>query len=98
MYLYLLIGLVIVILIYKMIFKLLYPFESRMPVFFYHDILSYFKWGVIEKDLPVKNKFYDVKIKYLDVNDISDNVRLDIVNFLGRNYLPEFNEKYIPTL
>ena len=98
MYLYLLIGLVMVILIYKMIFKLLYPFESRMPVFFYHDILSYFKWGVIEKDLPVKNKFYDVKIKYLDVNDISDNVRLNIVNFLGRNYLPELNEKYIPTL
>ena len=42
----------------------------------YYRILN----KLIEKDLPVKNKFYDVKMKYLDMN-VNDIVRLDIVNF-----------------
>ena len=92
---------IIIIVIYFLImgyFKLKYPFWSRQPVFHYHN-LNY--WinppGIINEDLPEKNKFFDEEIQFYNFNTLNTEKKELFSNFIRNNFMPQNYEKYNAT-
>ena len=87
-----------IIIIYFLItgyFKLKYPFWSRQPVFHYHNLYYWIKPpGIINEDLPEKNKFYDETIQFYNYDIISTEKKELFANFIRNNYMPNNYEKY----
>lgn len=97
MYSYVILVIIIIIILIKAFFKIKYPFWSKQPVLFYHDIYNLlFNNKVINKEYPTKNKFYDPKIKYYDINNLNDSIKEQVYLFIKNNYLTEQNELYNP--
>ena len=89
---------VIIVIIYFLIigfFKLKYPFWSRQPVFHLHNLYYWLKPpGIINEDLPEKNKFYDETIQFYNYNILSTKKKELFADFIRNNYMPDNNEKY----
>ena len=87
-----------IIIIYFLIigyFKLKYPFWLRQPVFHYHNLYYWIKPpGIINEDLPEKNKFYDETIQFYNYDIISTEKKELFADFIRNNYMPYNYEKY----
>lgn len=78
-------------------FKLKYPFWSRQPVFHYHNLKYWlYPHGVIQENLPEKNKFYDYDIEYYNVTDLPAEKKDLFTSFIKNNFLPHSSEHYNP--
>ena len=79
-------------------FKLKYPFWSRQPVFHYHKLHYWmFPPGIIQENLPEKNKFYDFDIEFFNANNVPTKKKDLLVNFIQSHFLPNAAEYYNPT-
>ena len=79
-------------------FKLRYPFWSKQPIFYYHDIgnLIYPK-GIIETSLPNCSERVDKSIIFKEASELSLNEIKDMKLLLTNNYMTDSFEKYTPT-
>lgn len=97
MYFYVLIGIIIIIILIKAFLKIKYPFWSRQPVVFYHDVYNLlFNNKVIDKEYPKKNKYYDNNVKYYKINTLNNSIKESVYKFIKNNYLTDNNELYSP--
>ena len=98
MYLYyLFIVLLIIIITFYIFFKVKFPFWSRQPVFFYHDIFNIvYPRGVLTKELPKITRFYDNNVLYSNVIDIDEKLKDKIHIFIKQHYLRNKTEVYNP--
>ena len=88
---YLLISLIIILYIW---IKLRFQFWSRQPVFHIYNIYYWlFYQGIIQKELPEKNKFY--AYNYQTDNYIP---RDSLVEFIGEHFLNRQDIVYKPTI
>lgn len=93
----LLLVLIIIILILIGVYKLKYPFWSRQPVFHFHNLRYWiFPPGIIQQELPEKNKFYDEKIYFDSYSNISTKKKALFAKFIKSYFLPNKREKYNP--
>lgn len=84
--------------IFIIYFKLRYPFWSKQPIFYYHDIrnLIYPK-GIIETSLPNCCNKLNKQIDYKNASQLSLNEIKNIELLLTNNYMTDTLEKYTPT-
>lgn len=89
------ITIIIIYLLLTGYFKLRYPFWSRQPVFHLHNL---FYWvnppGIINEDLPEKNRFYDETIDFYNYDIITAEKKELFGDFIRNNYMPDSYEKY----
>jgi hypothetical protein len=79
-------------------FKLRYPFWSRQPVFHLHNLFYWIRPpGIINEDLPEKNRFYDETIDFYNYDMITTEKKELFGDFIRNNYLPDSYEKYSAT-
>ena len=98
MIIYILLVLIIVLLLLYLFYKYKYQFWSRQPVFHYHNLWYWlFPPGIIQKDKPRLDKYYDIKILFKDIDKLSTKKKALITSFIKSNYLSNKIEKYNPT-
>jgi hypothetical protein len=79
-------------------FKLKFPFWSRQPVFHFHNLYYWIKPpGIINENLPEKNKFYDAQIEFYNYNTITTEKKALFTEFIRNNFMPHKCEKYDAT-
>tara|TARA_B110000008_G_scaffold32093_1_gene28601 strand:+ start:2353 stop:3510 length:1158 start_codon:yes stop_codon:yes gene_type:complete len=95
---YITLGIVLFYVFFIIYFKLRYPFWSKQPIFYYHDIknLIYPK-GIIELSLPNISNKLSKTINYKNVTDITPDEKETLIKHLTEHYMPESYEKYTPT-
>ena len=95
---YITLGIVLFYVFFIIYFKLRYPFWSKQPIFYYHDIknLIYPK-GIIELSLPNISNKLSKTINYKNVTDITSDEKETLIKHLTEHYMPESYEKYTPT-
>lgn len=91
--------LVTVIIIY-IIFRYMYGFWIRQPVFHAYDISYYFYPNkVIQPDLPAKNRFTNFKdIHTYLIDEMKEAKWADFVEFIQTNFLKNKNNEFHPKL
>lgn len=89
----------IIIFVY-MIFRYIYGFWIRQPVFHAYDITYYFTPNrVINKELPNKNRFtHLVRVKTNLNEEMKEKDWALFVEFIQRNFLKQKNNEYSPKL
>jgi len=95
---YMTLGVVIFYVLFNIYFKLYYPFWSKQPIFYYHDIRNlFFPVGIIETSLPnVSNKLLKT-IEYKEAKTLTKQEITNLTNLLSNNYMPDYHEQYVPT-
>ena len=79
-------------------FKLRYPFWSKQPIFYYHDIKNiFYPKGVIETSLPDHTYKVNKNIDYINARRLTNDQIKNINLFLKNNYMIENHERYVPT-
>ena len=96
-FMYFIIFLIIIIYIY---IRLKYKFWSLQPVFHFYDFYYWIKnVGIINENLPLKNKYVNLSdIYFFDFNALDENKMKNIVAFIQLNYLRNKNNIYFPKL
>lgn len=98
MIIYILLILIVILLLLYLFYKYKYQFWSRQPVFHYHNLWYWlFPPGIIQKNKPKIDKYYDIKIKFYDIDKLSTEKKALLTSFIKANYLSNKTEKYIPT-
>ena len=89
---------VLFILILIGVYKIKFRFWSKQPVFHIHN-LKY--WlippGIIQHHKPEKDKFFNINIKFTDMENLNNVKKSLITKFIGSHYMPHKHEKYVPT-
>lgn len=95
---YIIIVIVLFILSIMLYIKIKFKFWSEQPVFHVYNInYMLFPPGIIDKNLPTKNKYTNFKnIDTLDFSKLSDLKKSDIVNFVQLNYYQNGENKFYP--
>lgn len=90
--LYILAFFIISIILFFAYIRIKYRFWAVQPVVHFYDIYYWFvDAGIIEKDLPTKNKYYDPDIKTILFEDV-DKIKLTkVINLIHLNYI--FNKE-----
>jgi hypothetical protein len=98
MILYLIIGIIFIVILFFIYIRLRFRFWSIQPVFHFYDIYYWFvNVGVINKDLPEKNKYVNFKqIKTYEYDKINELTKKQIVRLIQLNYLRNGQNKYHP--
>ena len=79
-------------------FKLRYPFWSKQPIFYYHDIKNLiYPSGIIQTSLPNFNNKVNKHIIFKDASELSVNEIKNMKWLLTNNYMTDSFEKYTPT-
>jgi len=95
---YILLGIVSIILLIVVIYKIKVPFWSKQPVFHFHNIKYWLiPPGIIQHKKPEKNKFYDSKIFWNTYGNTPTELKAQFAYFIKRHYLPYKQEKYNPS-
>ena len=80
--LYYVIIVIIILTILIAYFKLKYPFWSKQPVFHFHNLYYWmFPPGIIQNEMPEKNKYYDETIFFFEFFKVPTQKK-HYVNFL----------------
>lgn len=81
--------------------KIKYKFWAQQPVFHYYDVYYWFNdIGVINPDLPIKNKYYNSNIVTRRIEDASPNLLEEIIRLIQSNYIlnkENRENKFLPT-
>jgi hypothetical protein len=96
--LYLILGIITIIILFNIYFRLRYPFWSRQPVFNYHNLIYWlFPPGIIQHKKPEKNKFYNPFISFNKITILDKTIFSNFVTFVQLNYLKESDCYYKPS-
>ena len=99
-YLYLIVIFIIIFIIFKCYTKIRYKFWSMQPVFHYYNL---FYWllpkGIINKNLPINNKYCDfININTKNFIHCDNNILNEIVNFIKTYYVSHNSCNYEPNV
>ena len=99
-YLYLIIFCIIVFIFIKSYIKIRYKFWSRQPVFHYYNLFYWlFPKGIIDKTLPISNKYCDfINIDTKNFIEFDDNLIKETVNFIKTYYISHNSCNYEPSI
>tara|TARA_R110002074_G_scaffold139058_1_gene284536 strand:- start:181 stop:1440 length:1260 start_codon:yes stop_codon:yes gene_type:complete len=99
-YLYLIIICVIIFIVFNCYIKIRYKFWSRQPVFHYYNLLFWlFPRGIIDKNLPISNKYCDfINIETKNFIACDNNLLNEIVTFIKTYYVTHCSCNYEPSL
>ncbi len=98
MLIYIILIIIILFVIGYLYYKVKYQFWSRQPVFHFHNIWYWYDPpGIIQKEKPELNKFYNSYIEFDSYDNYSTEKKALFVEFIKDNYLPDKKEKYLPT-
>ena len=80
--------------------RLKYKFWRIQPVFHFYDLYYWFvNVGIINLDLPEKNKYVNLKhIETMEFDNLSTNKLTEFVMFIQMNFLSNIDNKYLPTI
>ena len=99
MYIELAIVIIFILLLIIAIYKLKYQFWSKQPVFHIHNIKYWlFPVGIIQHKKPEKDKFFDTKQQFYELNTVGDRKKILFTTFIKSHYMPHKSEKYKPTM
>ena len=100
MILYILLGIMFLILFFIAYVKIKYRFWSIQPVFHYYDFYYWFvDVGVINKDLPIKNKYFQPLIKSFSFDKLNKTQIAEFTELICINYIQNKDykdNKFIP--
>lgn len=98
MLIYVILSIIVLLLVAYLYYKGKYQFWSRQPVFHYHNLRYWlFPPGIIQKEKPQIDKYYDIKIIFKEIHNLSTEKKALLTSFIKANYLSNKNEKYEPT-
>lgn len=90
--------LVIMFLLFSAYVRIKYQFWALQPVFHYYN---FYYWvvdaGIIEKELPKKNKYYNMNIKTIYFEDLSKLQLTNILTLMETHYLRNGDNTFMPT-
>lgn len=98
MILYILLSIVILLVLCFLYIRLKYKFWALQPVFHFYDIYYWFiNVGIINKDLPVKNKYVNTnKIITKSFDNLNELTKKEMVNLIQMHYFINKENKYAP--
>lgn len=94
------IAIIIIILltVIYLFYKATNQFWSRQPVFHFHNLKYWlFPPGIIQKNLPQKDKFYNTKIQFDSFNNLKTEKKALFISFISSHFMPKKYELYKPT-
>jgi hypothetical protein len=95
---YMFLTITIFYVVFIIYFKLRYPFWSKQPIFYYHDIKNLvYPMGIIQTSLPNFNNKINKNIIFKDASELSVNEIKNMKWLLTNNYMTDSFEKYTPT-
>lgn len=96
---YYILFIIIIFLIIKFYIYKKYGFWYYQPVFHYYDLYYWlFSTGIINKNLPIVNKFCNFyNIKSINYHDIDNKTINEIIDFIQKFYYNKNACKYLPT-
>ena len=98
MLIYIILTIIVLLVIGYLYYKVKFQFWSRQPVFHFHNIWYWYDPpGIIQKDKPQMDKFYNSYIEFDSYDNYSTEKKALFVEFVKDNFLPREHEKYIPT-
>ena len=101
MILYIVIAIISVIVLFFAYVKVKYKFWAQQPVFHYYDVYYWFNdIGVINTDLPLKNKYYNSNILTKRIEDVPTHAIEEAIRLIQSNYIlnkENRSNKFLPT-
>jgi GNAT superfamily N-acetyltransferase len=101
MILYIIAAIVSIVVLFFGYVKVKYKFWSQQPVFHYYDIYYWFNdAGVINTDLPLKNKYYNSNILTKRIEDVPIQTIEETIRLIQSNYIlnkENRENKFLPT-
>jgi hypothetical protein len=95
---YMIVNFIIFYVLFVTYFKLRYPFWSKQPIFYYHDIKNlFFPQGIIETSLPNFTNKVDKSIDFKKAETLTDKEITNLTTLLNNHFMTEPHEKYIPS-
>lgn len=95
---YMTLGVIVLYVLFIVYFKLRYPFWSKQPIFYYHDLGNLlFPRGVIETSLPALSNKINKLVVYKNASLLSKKEIENLNTLLANNYMTESQERYTPT-
>ena len=93
MILYVVAFFVILILLFSAYIRIKYRFWAMQPVFHFYDVYYWFvDKGVIESELPTKNKYYQPSIKTSSFDSVDEKQITDFLQLIHTDYIS--NKEY----
>ena len=87
----------LILILFYLYYKIKYPFWSIQPVFHYHNIKYWlYPPGIIQHTLPKINKFFDKRVYFDTVENLSTEKKALFTTLIKTHYLPSKNENYKP--
>jgi hypothetical protein len=100
MILYMLLFLTTLVILFFAYIRLKYRFWALQPVFHFYNIYYWFvDKGVIEEELPEKNKYFNPQIKTITYGDVDENQIIAFLDVIHNHYIAsrEYKEnKFTP--
>lgn len=98
MLIYIILTIIVLLVIGYLYYKVKFQFWSRQPVFHFHNIWYWYDPpGIIQKDKPQMDKFYNSYIEFDSYDNYSTEKKELFREFIKDHFLPKEHEKYIPT-
>jgi hypothetical protein len=101
MILYIVIAIISVIVLFFAYVKVKYKFWAQQPVFHYYDVYYWFNdIGVINTELPLKNKYYNSNILTKQIEDVPSHAIEEAIRLIQANYIlnkENRSNKFLPT-
>ena len=95
---YMFLTITIFYILFIIYFKLRYPFWSKQPIFYYHDVKNLiYPRGIIETSLPKCSNKINKSIVFKSASTLSNLEISEIKSLLTNNYMTDSFEKYTPT-
>jgi hypothetical protein len=95
---YMIVNFIICYVLFITYFKLRFPFWSKQPIFYYHDLKNlFFPQGVIEASLPNFTNKIDKSIDFKKAEALTNEEITSLTTLLNNNFMTEPHEKYIPS-
>lgn len=91
------VGVILLIIVWIVYFKIKYPFWSKQPVFHYHNLWYWlFPPGIITHTIPPKNKYYDSSIQFTSIHKANTVSIQDFITLIQNHYLRTKKYNYVP--
>ena len=101
MILYILLFFVTLVILFFAYIRIKYRFWAMQPVFHFYDIYYWFvDKGVIEEELPEKNKYFNPQIKTIPYTDVNEEQLTSFLDVIHSHYIAnkEYkNNKFTPS-
>lgn len=89
---------ILTIIVIYLFYKATNQFWSRQPVFHFHNLKYWiFPPGIIQKELPRKDKFYNIKIQFDSFVKLKTEKKALFISFIKSHFMPNKHELYNPT-